>query len=121
MRLIIGILILAVSSVVSNVFSFRFFEKMYVEFPRMGIRSHAEVLDLIAWSGFIVPSIIWLFYRGLKIKNPYYLMICLGALIIIWVGLSPTLWNVVENTVLPWLEERESIFTSLSNEENNKR
>jgi hypothetical protein len=90
--------------------SYRFFEKGYFEIPRIGIWQHAEVLDLIAWSGFIVPSVIWLFYGGFKIKNPYFLMICFAVIIILWVGVSPLMWDVGELHVLTWLEDRRLFF-----------
>lgn len=109
-RLLIGILILVLSRLMEGLVSYRFFERYYVEFPRFGIWSNAEVLDLIAWSGFIVPMVIWLLYGGLKIKNPYFLMLCLAVIIVLWVGISPTFWNLGELHILPWLEGRRLFF-----------
>jgi hypothetical protein len=106
-RGLIGILILAISKTAGTVFSFRFFEKGYFTIPNVGIYFWAEVLDLIAWSGFIVPCIFWVFYHKMKIKNPYSLIASLGGFIIVWISISPFLTQLGENYIYPWLLDRD--------------
>jgi hypothetical protein len=109
-RLLIGILILAISKAAGTIFSYRFFESGHFIIPTIGIYNWSEVLDLIAWSGFIVPTVIWLFYGRLKVKNPHYLILILFAIIVIWIGISPSLTNLGETYVLPWLTDRDLHF-----------
>ena len=109
-RLLIGVLILTISKIGSTVFSYRFFERGHFTFPYIGISYESTILDLIAWSGFIVPSLISILCRRLKIKNPYRLIAFLVGIILIWFVISPSLANLGNNYVLPWLMDKDLHF-----------
>lgn len=110
-RFLGGVLIITISKIIKTLASAGFFKDGGFVIPEILIEFDALPLDLVAWSSFLVPCFIWLLYQGFKIKNPYFLISILMGMIIVWISITPLLYNLGD-IIIPWLESKNLFFLS---------
>ncbi|MBN2156710.1 MAG: hypothetical protein JW776_11775 [Candidatus Lokiarchaeota archaeon] len=111
-KFLTGALILLLNKIGHALFRIRFFTDGETIFPRLSVSYSADILDAVAWMGVIIPLLIWIVYKLIRVKKPMQLLIVFGVLLTMLFALTPTLIKLGESAIV-WLEARNLYIPKL--------